>query len=286
MRNLPFGLALTLGAFVLSAFTQSSSSHARGTAYSMGGFETDHLLSVGGGISSPSMTSALGENPAGLIYNQSFKLLTQVASGNEQLNPLGYGAGIFAGNGSVGGGMVLQGFNNQTGTTSGNVLLLNWGLAAEFPSINMAWGFTGTRTISATGDVRGTGSGTTWCVDTGVIFNPRGSNRIGATIYQLLDDVDAVGLGYALDPSPWATFAVDASYTTKARTTVVKPSLSFHLSKFQMSSGYGLRVQGTEWSWIRQGLSLAVGFEVTPHFSIQAYYNHLAQYLAAVTISL
>jgi hypothetical protein len=270
---------------MVGVFTLSSS--ARASSYSSSsGSEEDHLLSVGGGIASPSVTSALGENPAGLSNNRSFKLLGAAAAGNNKLNPLGYGGGIFFGNGSVGGGVALQGFNNNTDGASGNVLLLNWGLAADITGLNIAWGFTGTHTISRSGTVRGTGSGTTWCIDTGLIFNPKGDSRVGVTLFQVLDEVDAIGLGWAYDLSPWATFALDGSYTTSAKTTIAKPSLYIRLPGFHISSGYGVRVQGTEWSWIRQGLSLGIGIPVNHSFTIQGYYNQLAEYYGGVTIAL
>jgi hypothetical protein len=248
--------------------------------------EENHILSVGGGIASPSVTSALGENPAGLSNNQTSKILGQMAAGNDELNPLGYGGGFFFGNGSVGGGVALQGFNNNTNGSTGSILLLNWGLAADIPGLNIAWGFTGTRTIRKSGEVRGTGSGTTWCVDTGIIFNPKGDSRVGFTLFQVLDDIDAVGAGWAYDLSAWATFALDATYTTTAKTTVAKPALSIQLPGFQISSGYGVRVQGDNWSWIRQGLSLGVGVPLGRTLGFQAYYNQLALYYGGLTIAL
>lgn len=75
--------------------------------------EEDHLISVGAGISSPSVTSAIGENPAGLTNNSTSKVLFEAASGNDQLNPIGFGGGFFTGNGSV-----ERASGSRTSTTS------------------------------------------------------------------------------------------------------------------------------------------------------------------------
>jgi hypothetical protein len=76
-----------------------------GWCLGMDDFEMAHTLSAGAGIASPSMTSALFENPAGLFTNQQTKFLGEAAWTNSNLNPLGLGGLFFLGNGFVGGGL-------------------------------------------------------------------------------------------------------------------------------------------------------------------------------------
>src|SRR5690606_25865707 len=92
------------------------------------GGERNHLLSVGAGISSPSVTTAIGENPAGLVNNQRFKLLAAAYSENSDFDPLGYSGTVFTGTGSVGVGL---GYAGVTGAGGGGSLV--FGLAAEAP---------------------------------------------------------------------------------------------------------------------------------------------------------
>jgi hypothetical protein len=252
--------------------------------------EDDRYLSVAGGISTPSVTSALGQNPAGLVYNNQPKVFLDVASGNDKFNPIGYGGGFFTGNGSVGGGIALQGFNSQYDNSAGNLLLLNWGLAAEFTDLNLAWGFTGTYTLANTGVGQGTGSGGTgsghaWGLDTGVIFNPHGSTRVGLTAFQVIGGVDAWGAGISYDPSPWATFTVDGIYAVNSKTTILKPALSIHVSGFALTSAYGHRFDGSGWGWMSEGLSLGVGFPLGYKWAIQGYYNQISKYFVGLTIA-
>lgn len=283
--RLTSGCRLGAAVLVIAGQFLPVSALAYGYRGSYGLDELNHLLSVGGGIASPSVTSALGENPAGLMYNTRTKVQAATATGSESLNPVGFGGLLFGGNGFVGGGIGLQGFNNQT-EGGGQILLLNWGLAAEFTSLNMAFGFTGTRTLHRSGVVMGTGSGTTWCVDTGVIINPHGSSRYGLTLFQILDSVDAIGAGWAIDASSWSTFALDGTYSPDSKSAVVKPGLSLQFDGFQMSSGYGFRAVGDSGSWIRQGLSLGVGFNLGDHMFAQMYYNHIALYYGGITFRL
>lgn len=249
--------------------------------------ENDHLLSVGEGISSPSTISALGENPAGLVYNRTFKVLGELSSGNDQFSPLGYGGGFLAGNGSVGGGIVLNGSNSTANGVAASIDTLQFGIAAEFPSINLAWGFTGSFAFSGSGPTPTVGYGnSSWGLDTGVIFNPRSQTRFGITLFDVLDGIDAFAGGVSYDPTPWATFALDANYSKGPQTTVVKPGLAIHLPGFQLAAGYGARVVGDGTGWFPTGLSLGVGFPISRTFALQAYYNQLALYYAGLTISL
>jgi hypothetical protein len=282
MKFIPITLLLAALASTQAQAYRSSSRYGGGG----GSGEQDRMITVGGGVSSPSVTSALQENPAGLTSNQSGKLLFEGATANDQFNPIGYGGGFFTGNGSVGAGITLQNFNNLANGGAGSLTLLSWGLAADIPNIDMAWGFTGSYTLSQSGNVSGPGTSGAWGVNTGVIFNPHGSSRVGITAYQLQNGVDAVGAGYSLDASPWATLAVDGTYDLGSKTTVIKPALGLHISGFQIASGYGVRAQGSGSSWIPQGWSLGLGVPVGPNFSIQASYNQLAHYYAALTVSL
>lgn len=246
-------------------------------AHAAAGAEDAHLLSVGAGIASPSMTSALGENPAGLVFNHRFRFLAQAATENDDFSPIGVGGGLFAGNGSVGAGLTLLGFESGS-------MVLGWGLAAEIPGLDLSWGFTGSHVIAGSGQAVAAGS--SFGLDTGILLNGKGKSRFGFTLFDVLDNIDAIGAGWAYDLSSAATFALDGAYGTGAKTIAIKPSLGIRLPGFHIASGYGFGVSGDGGNRIRDGVSLAVGIPFGKNFAIQAYYNQIARYYAGLTIAL
>ena len=244
-----------------------------------------HSISVGGGVASPSSTSALGENPAGLIYNDRFKAMFAASTGSRDLNPIGYGGFIFTGNEAFGGGLALQGFNAHSGSP-GNILLFNYGGAVYFKGLDISFGLTGTRTITEGGTPSGTGVGTTWCVDAGLIFNPHGRSRWGVGIFQLLNDVDAVTVGHARDLNHSTTVVADLSYNYKTSSSILKPGIEVHMNPLQFSVSYGIDVVGNGWAWFSTGLSAGFGFNIGKNVLLQAYINQIAEYFVSTTLQL
>ena len=194
--------------FVLSFVLIPNLTWAEDSALEMG-----HLLSIGAGISSPSLNSALGENPAGLTYNEQTRLLLDGATTNSNSNSIGLGASLL-GDGNVGAGFGVETFNGQ-GDNAGQITLANIGVAAEIPSLNVSFGMTGTYTLRNNVQTIGTGSSSgngyenhAFDADMGVIYNPKGDVRMGATLFQIFDGVDALGVGVAATrtagrPLPW-----------------------------------------------------------------------------------
>jgi len=232
-------------------------------------------ISGAGGIVSPSGVTALGENPAGLVYNKKTILSTGVTRGTSS-STFGYGGGIFTGNGDVGGGVSLTGFNSHSGSP-GNVLLLNYGIGINLSGGDFAFGVTGTTTLLEKGEIEGTGTSTTWCADAGIIINPNGRNQWGISVFQLLADVIAVGVGYGTRVGQNATFVVDTVYTKPSSTYLVKPGIKAHWSSFQLELSYGQRVLGSGWTWISSGPTVGAGLSVGNNLALTGYINHIAK---------
>jgi hypothetical protein len=123
--------------------------------------DTARMLSVGAGFASPSKTSALVENPAGLALNERTRILGVLGSDNDSFNPLNFGGGAFFGNGQVGAGAEIQRLDSA-------VTQLDLGIAADIPSVDLALGV-------HLGHPLDGGSG--WTTDIGAIFNERGRVR-------------------------------------------------------------------------------------------------------------
>ena len=283
-KYLPVGIRIT--SLFCSLLTVCS--QALGYGYDSGygsNDEATHLLSIGGGVSSPSMTSGLiGENPAGFMYNNQTRFLGELGWTNSQLSPLGAGGLMFFGNGQVGGGLGVQNFTGQ-GDTAGDLTLLVFGIGSEIPNLNIAFGATGSYVLSNNGVNNGMGSGGNWNTDLGILFNPRGDIRGGITAYEVIGGVQAIGAGIAADANSYATFSLDGTSSTLGHSKVLKPALGLHMSDFQIAFGYGIHLDDYGDNWIRRGTSLALGVRVTPNVHIQFYYNQLALYYAAIGIT-
>ena len=236
--------------------------------------EQDHFLSLAGGIASPSAMTTLTENPAGLIYNLRTKIHLTAATPDAALNSFGYSGSFFTGNGYVGAGVGAQSYDYQRSTYAGSIALFSFGVGAFFDSLNVSFGLVGITP----------GSGTAWGINMGVIYNPKGKARAGATVSQLLDASTVVGLGVAAELNPWADIGIDFVYNVTRPASVIKPELGIHLSGYQMNIGYGFQTVGTPFGGLRQGLSLAFGLNLGSLMLIQLYYNHLAQYMLASTM--
>ena len=167
------------------------------------------------------------------------------------------------------------------------MLLLNWGLASVFPNLNAAMGFTGNFQLDKQGEVQGTGTGTTWCVDAGITFNPKEKSRFSLAVFQILNNIDAVGAGYALDLGKSATFVIDGAHTTSQGTIILKPGINMALDNFQLSSSFGFRVlKQSGWTWIRPGLTAGLGVNVNDRIRIEGYFNHFARAMGTLTVRL
>lgn len=247
--------------------------------------EVSHLLSVGGGISSPSVTSSLVENPAGLAFNQQTKFMAEGAATNSGLNPIGIGGLFFLGNGSVGGGLGVQTYNGQ-GNNAGNITLFNFGISAKVPNMNVAIGAAGSYVISQSG-VPAYPNGTTLDSNVGMIVNPDGDVHFGVTAFDVLNGVDAVGAGVSANASDWATFSVDGIMNPQGETgKTVKPAMGIHLASFQFTLGYGIGLDGTDTYWIRRGTAFGMGIQLGMDTHLQFYYNQLALYFLGLTVRL
>ncbi len=250
--------------------------------------ESIHLLSVGAGISSPSLTSSLGQNPAGLFFIQQTKLLGAIGFTNSNFNPVGFGGLVFLGNGSVGGGLGIQTFNG-VGNNAGSIVLLDFGLAAEIPSLNLSIGATGSYLSGSSGTVLAPGGAYgPLGLDLGILYNPRGDVHFGLTTFQVQAGIEAIAAGLSAEATQWATFAVDGAIDPKGwGGTTLKPAMGIHLSDFQISFGYGFALDNAAIpNWIRRGGSLAVGFKINWQVHVQAYYNELALYYFGLTVNL
>ena len=244
-------------------------------AYGMEDFETPHALSVAAGVASPSVTTAITENPAGLAYNQQFKIMAEGTTNTYVFDTIGMGGTLYAGNGFVGGGLGLSTFSN-TATAPFTQGILNAGIGMQITAINLAFGTSFHYAIwNTTGANTYWGTNATWGITAGILGRPNGPLRVGVSAYQIGTGAEFVGLGVTFEPSDWANITVDANQYIRGPGTVLKPGLAIHFYNFQMGLGYGipLLVGGMGTS---TGPEISIGGRFGQNFRAEAYYNQLA----------
>jgi hypothetical protein len=244
--------------------------------------EGGHGLSMADGIASPSVTTGLVENPAGLHYNRKGKLLFALATPDTDLAPLGLGAGFFGGNGSFGGGLMLQSYIDQ-GVNSSRGLLLKGGIGFEIPPLNTAFGINAGRLFYEQGGRVASVATTGWLADLGMIINPKGPGRLGIQFYSPFSGLSAVGAGYAHDVSQHITLGIDAIYGTGARAMSLKPAFAVNSSGFLFNCAYGFNVVGDQGLIVRDGFSFGLGIPIGSTL-LHFYYSHLAHYYLGLSI--
>jgi hypothetical protein len=232
-----------------------------------------HELSIAGGIASPSLTTGIeGENPAGLVYVPHTLLQGSVSTGNDSWDPLTLGAGLYLGNGNVGGALGLT-----RSTTDNADFVAHVGLAAEISALNAALGVSAAHVLDSNGG---------WGVDAGLITKPDSDFRVGVTAFGVNDGVDAVAAGFATGVGSGATFALDGGWNPDSDAVVVKPGLGIQVSSIQLAVGYGFEVTDKKGgAHIPTDFSVGLGFKAAG-LSFETYYNQLARWYIGVSAAL
>lgn len=248
------------------------------------GFDSERNLSVGGSISSPSITPVFGENPGGLVNNYTPKFLGVVATDRKRPDLLGNAFFFYTGNGDVGADIGFQSFNNAM-DESGSLSFFNFGLATYSQALNASIGFDGIyRFKGNSAPVASNKPDDTWAANLGVLYNPHGTFRFGTTIYDVSSGISAYGAGISSDINGSSTLAVDASINKRGQGLTVKPALGINASPFQISYGYGLQVDHSSESGLTNGNTFGLGFEFSPSVLVEAHYNRNTLFYLGSTI--
>ncbi|MGZ3689034.1 MAG: hypothetical protein ACXVBW_12085 [Bdellovibrionota bacterium] len=245
---------------------------------------TTHQTTMGGGISSPSDTSSIVENPAGLTYNQDFAIEAQAMTNSWGILPIGAGGHLFLGNSYVGGAVGFSTFNGS-GAQGGSVGNIDVGVAGFIPQAYLSIGVSASFLAWNYGNAAPSGFAGQWGMNIGVMGNPQGNIRGGLVAYQVFDGVDAIGAGVAWDPTEWFTVLLDATEGLKAGGTMLAPSIGLNLYNFQLNVGYNWAVV-PGYSPLNSGLNAGLGFTIGQNFHMDMFYNHLALIYLGATVKL
>ncbi len=266
--------------------------------------EAQHNITVGSGIVSPSTISVFGENPAGLFYNQQLKVhLSASKLSDDFYDPWRYNVTVVTGDGDKGAGFGAYRYQFGDSATgySYESTVLAYGAGIEIPALNMGIGISGFTVLEGITSLLGSADLSTFNPTIGILFNPKGVFRVGATVFDVFDEYRTVGFGMATFLGPIFSTALDVTaspsnfsngFSDAEYTWVAKFGLGIALEAFQATLTYG--DQFTEGnvlpalveSWNREGFSVGLAFAAGEKLKFNFYYNRLELYYFGLTVGL
>ncbi len=232
--------------------------------------DSDHLISISSGIAAPSDTSGLSENPAGLTYNGNLKPLVRATTENTDNIPGTIGGGIFMGNNTVGGALLVD-----RGLVAPEQTTLSAGLGVDVHAINSSIGASCDTELGSTVQIS--------CSRFGLIHSFGTHSNPGVVLGT--GDTTILGAGVASEVISNVTLAIDGSLATASNGIAIKPGLGLKVTALVLAVGYGIHSSGGN-SMIRSGASIGLGYKPSSKIEIQAYYEQLARYYLGVAIVL
>ncbi len=255
-------------------------SNATDQAWGYSDREDNEMIANGQGVSSPSFFGGLnGENPAGLASNQSFKLQGGFAAFNQELSTPTRGSGaLLMGNGMLGAGIEYSTFNSSP-YPNGSAEI-DWGVAGRFSTLETTIGVSGHQVVAA--------SGTNWSnagnYDIGALFEPFRTMRVGAMVPNFNHGLRIAAGGITWLLGPRFDFVVDAAYHLLDKAGTIKPGLSIHSNRIQLSAAYGARMLGSEDVFLNTGFTGGIGLKITNALLVEYQYRALPQHWLGLTL--
>jgi hypothetical protein len=249
------------------------------------GSEDRFMISNGQGISSPSFRNGIaGQNPAGMVFNQSSKL--QIGAGSyyegSQIGKatstsggmFGYGsAAVLLGNGLLGAGLEFQNFINyfKDGSPQG---MINWGLGGHLQSLNTSFGLSSHTLLNS--------AGTTF--DLGMFTEVIPHIRLALMIPDFTNGFKTLSGGATYILNEKIEIVVDADYNSTLSIGTLKPGVSFHSDFIHATAAYGLRYLGNGTALLYEGLTAGLGIRVFYPLLFTYEYRGIPLHLAGLTL--
>ena len=258
--------------------------------------ESQHHLSLGAGVSSPSVVSTFTENPAGFIYNQKIKAHASVSKSTaSSSSPWRYSVMGLGGNGSIGGGAGVHRYRDtrkyraRTGSTVGtNVFSFGFAKALDF--LNTAIGYSGSKALQSVATAVARRDSSFLSSNLGVLIAPKNKVRAGFTAFNAFSSIKSYGFGLSSNSIDNLAVAVDGIFSQYFKPAVVKASLGTTFSNFEVSLGYGLSTQSPGDAnpsvSVPTGFSAGVGVWFGSSLRLLATYNQIEAYYLGLTVSL
>ena len=257
---------LVLASFLAVVFSHFAS--ARG--YS--GWENQAMIANGQGVSSPSFWEGLkSQNPAGLAQNQRLKFQAATATFDDTTHNLRGSAALLGGEGPVGFGLEYSQFDSVPYAPSTHDI--SGGLALRLDAIHTDFGITGHFVNGSSGSY-----------NFGFLFDPGHRVRFGLMGTGVQNGFHDLGAGLTFEIDPAIDLVVDSSYNLSSKDSVVKPGITLHAARFEISAAYGFNAHGTSEPLLYTKFSAAIGIELADHVLLEYSYRGLPQHMLGLTI--
>ena len=239
--------------------------------------DDDSILAVGAGVSAPSETDAIADNPAGFALNRRTKILGAASAEDKSFNPFSATGRLVSGNGTTGGAVGIH--THKVGHE--DRLTLDYGLAAYSDSFKSMIGIGGSTALHK-GDRPFNDSN---LINLGMLSNPYGSTRVGAGLIGILGGVDYYTFGATTDMGGGTVFSLDSSCNTHFDGRTIEPAFGYRGQSLSFEAGYGFRIDTRADSYIRKGFTAGLSLPFSKDFSVQGVYNHHSKYYVSLTAS-
>ena len=227
-------------------------------------------ISGGSGIVSPSNLAAIGENPVGYAFNQSFKFhasLLKPAWGSKTT----LGLAMAGGGNNLGAGMSIQ-----DGLTS-------MGAAALSRKAGVGFSFrpsSSSRYVDSRYPVMRSRN------TIGTLLNPKGRASIGFIIHDIFQSDGMYGVGISTKLSSKVSFILDNTYRPGSRDGLIKPGFGFQFRQFMFSFAGNIPIYSARADWSHDIVTAALSFWSSEHYKFVAYYNRNEVYYAGLTVNI
>lgn len=279
-------------------FAIAPSAFAQGVRAVKGG-NYSHTLMAGGGIAHPSATTAIGTNPAGLIYNTGMRLSHGSAIDDSRSGTIGQQGLLLGGNSFFGAAVGISDYQNTAAdpngfSTVGSGTLFQGGWAGHIQKSRLAFGMSLVAPITGGRIVQNSGSSTAnqpapsftnqgAAVNAGVIFDPFGSTRFGFSLLGMSGGIETIGFGLAFDIVDNVSLVGDLIYSKSSKSMDVIPGLNFSTQYFSLSANYGSRMMGDGWTYGREGFGGGIGFTAMKELSVTVQYHQIQKFMVELT---
>lgn len=247
-------------------------------AWAASGFrEDDHVISNGQGVSSPSFWDGLnGENPAGLSYNQTFKLQAGMAGYGNDLDVLRPSGALLVGNGMLGAGIEYAQYNGGA-LNSGNAQI-NWGISGYWTTISTAVGLSGHHATGSSG-----GS-----YDLGALIDLSKRLRLGLMLPGFTNGLSVIAGGLTYGMTSSVDLVVDGAIAVSGTKGIrIKPGINVDADWLHLTFAYAPDMAGgTAATFLREGISAGVGTRLARFLLLSYEYQGLADHRLGLTLKL
>lgn len=222
-------------------------------------------LAASGGIASPSVTTSVFQNPAGLAYTSRLNVDAYGGWDSSFNNPT-YRGGLAYGNGNFG----LTGGVNILPSASAS--LAYFGLGFYLAGIHTAFGASGTLGLSPA-------SGTS--INVGAMIFPSDKFHLGFTALGINNSIQELGAGIGIALNSNFEFVFDASANSSLGNLNLKPGILITDRNVGVTASYGIGNGSTQ---LINGFNAGAFISLNNQIKWEVYYNQITTIFTAFSI--